>query len=68
MLPTGKRAIRAAGLVAREKRIPRPLRLLAAFGLLPVPGPLDEAVMLVVAGLLWAFYRDELRAAWVRAA
>jgi hypothetical protein len=68
MLRTAKRAIRAAGLVARDHTIPRPLRGLAAFGLLPIPGPVDEAVMLLVAGLLWAFYRDELLAAWARAA
>jgi hypothetical protein len=36
-------------------------------GLLPVPGPLDEAVLLVVAALLWAFYRDRLAEAWRRA-
>jgi hypothetical protein len=52
----------------RDRRIPRPLRGLALFGLLPVPGPLDEAVLLLVAGLLWVFYRDELTAAWAQAA
>jgi hypothetical protein len=62
-----KRAVRAARLVARDGRIPRPLRGLAAFGLLPIPGPLDEAVLLLVAGALWAFYRDELAAAWAQA-
>jgi hypothetical protein len=61
-----RRAVRAARLVAREGRIPRPLRWLAVFGLLPIPGPLDEAVLLLVAGLLWGFYRDELTAAWAR--
>jgi hypothetical protein len=61
-----RRVVRAARLVAREDRIPRPLRWLAAFGLLPIPGPLDEAVLLLVAGLLWGFYRDELNAAWAQ--
>ena len=59
-----KRAVRAARLLARDGRIPRPLRGLALFGLLPVPGPLDEVVLLLVAGLLWVFYRDQLSAAW----
>lgn len=62
-----RRALRAARLVAREGRIPRPLRWLALFGLLPIPGPLDEAVLLVVAGFLWIFYRDEVAAAWAQA-
>lgn len=62
-----RRAIRAARLVAREDRIPRPLRWLAAIGLLPIPGPVDEAVLLVAAGVLWGFYRDELAAAWAKA-
>jgi hypothetical protein len=37
---------------------------LAAVGLLPVPGPLDEAVLLFVAAVLFAFYRDTMREAW----
>jgi hypothetical protein len=41
---------------------------LAAFGVLPVRGPLDEAVLLVVGILLWVFYRERLRLAWTTAA
>lgn len=48
----------------RDDRIPRPLKWLAAFGLLPVPGPFDEAVLILVAALLFAFRRDALREAW----
>jgi hypothetical protein len=44
-------------ILARDRKIPRPLRWLAVFGLLPVPGPFDEAVLLLVAGLLFAFYQ-----------
>jgi hypothetical protein len=40
------------------------LRWLAAVGLLPVPGPFDELVLLLVALILFAFYRERLRAAW----
>jgi hypothetical protein len=61
------RAIRAVKNLAGDRRIPRPLRALAAFGLLPIPGPLDEAVLLLVAFLLWLFYRERLRDAWRRA-
>ena len=41
---------------------------LAAFGVLPIPGPFDEFVLLIVGALLWLFYRDSLRDAWVQAA
>jgi hypothetical protein len=50
--------------LATDGRIPRPLRWLAVAGLLPVPGPVDEALLLVVAALLGLFYRDLLREAW----
>jgi hypothetical protein len=55
-------------VLARVGRIPRPLRGLVAVGLLPVPGPFDEAVLLVAAALLFAFYRGPLREAWRSAA
>jgi hypothetical protein len=51
-------------VVVRDGRIPRPIRWLAAVGLLPVPGPFDEAVLLIVAGILFVFYRGRLRDAW----
>jgi hypothetical protein len=53
--------IRAIRLLAREERIPRPLRALVVLGVLPIPGPFDEAVLLVAAGVLFAFYRPVLR-------
>lgn len=59
-----RRALRAITIVVRDGRIPRPLRWGAAFGALPVPGPFDEAVLLVVGGILWLFYRKQLREAW----
>ncbi len=62
-----RRLFRAARILARDGRIPRPLRWLAAVGLLPVPGPFDEAVLLLVAALLFGFHREPLRDAWRQA-
>ncbi len=63
-----RRLLRALRLVVRDERIPRPMRAIAAFGLLPIPGPVDEAVLLLVAPILAIFYRHELAEAWRRAA
>jgi hypothetical protein len=59
-----RRLVRAVRLLARDGALPRWLRGLAALGLAPIPGPFDEAVLLVVAAILWLGYRDRLRAAW----
>jgi hypothetical protein len=61
------RTIRAAALIVRDDRVPRPLRWLAGIGLLPIPGPFDEAVLLLVAPPLFIFYREPMRDAWRRA-
>jgi hypothetical protein len=63
-----KRTARAVRIVVGHKGIPRPIRWLAGFALLPIPGPFDEAVLLVVAAILFLFYRAELRQAWKDAA
>jgi hypothetical protein len=62
------RTARAVRILARDGRIPRPLRGGAAFGLLPLPGPLDEAVLLLVGLVLALFYRERLAEAWGAAA
>lgn len=59
-----KRTANAVRIVLRHGGIPRPIRWLAAFGLAPIPGPFDEAVLLLVALILLLFYRRELRQAW----
>lgn len=61
------RTARAVGIVVRHDGIPRPIRWLAAAGLLPIPGPFDEVVLALVALILFVFYRRELREAWARA-
>jgi hypothetical protein len=63
-----KRTARAVRLLLRDGGLPRWLRWLAAAGLAPVPGPFDEAVLVVVAAILWLRYRERLRAAWREAA
>jgi hypothetical protein len=59
-----RRIVRAVRLLAKDGGLPRWLRVLAAVGLAPIPGPFDEAVLLVVAAILWVGYRERLRVAW----
>jgi hypothetical protein len=61
------RSIRAVTIVIADDRIPRWLRWGSALGLLPVPGPFDEGLLLVIGGILWLFYRERLRIAWRQA-
>jgi hypothetical protein len=62
-----RRTARAVRIVVGHGGIPRPIRWLAAFGLLPIPGPFDEGVLLLVALILFVFYRNQLRQAWSEA-
>jgi hypothetical protein len=59
-----RRLARAVRLVLRDGGIPRPLRWLAAVGLAPIPGPFDEIALLLVAAILFVFYRGRLADAW----
>lgn len=61
------RFVRAARILARDERVPKPVRWLAGISLLPIPGPFDEALLVVVAPVLFLFYRGPLRDAWARA-
>jgi hypothetical protein len=62
-----RRTIRAVTIAATDTRIPRSLRWLAAVGLLPIPGPVDEVVLVIVAVPLALFYRGPLAEAWRQA-
>jgi hypothetical protein len=53
--------------LARDSRVPKPLRWIAAIGLLPIPGPVDEAVLLLIAPIFMIFYREPMRDAWGQA-
>jgi hypothetical protein len=61
------RTVRATKIAATDSRIPRPLRWLAALGVLPIPGPFDEAILILVAVPLVLFYRRPLAEAWEKA-
>lgn len=67
VLAFSRRSLRAVRIAATDDRIPRPLRWLAALGLLPIPGPFDEVLLVVVAVPLGLFYRRPLLEAWGRA-
>jgi hypothetical protein len=60
--------LRAVAFLARDERIPRPLRFLLLLGVAPIPGPVDEVVLLLVSPVLAIFYRAQLRDAWERTA
>ncbi|MHB8394949.1 MAG: hypothetical protein ACYDC5_10695 [Candidatus Dormibacteria bacterium] len=52
--------VRALRRLATDERLPRPVRWLLVFGLLPIPGPVDE-VALGLAALLLLCYRRLVR-------
>lgn len=60
------RTIRAMKILARDSRIPKPLRWIAGLALLPIPGPVDEVILILIAPILWVFYREPMREAWLR--
>jgi hypothetical protein len=62
------RTLRAVKIAATDTRIPKPLRWFAALGVMPIPGPVDEVLLLVVAVPLALFYREPLAEAWKQAA
>jgi len=62
---TLSRTIRAAKALATDIRVPRWLRWLFVFGLLPIPViPVDEAALVLALGILAVFYRGLVAEAW----
>jgi hypothetical protein len=62
-----RRTVGAVRIAVTDERIPRPLRWAGALGLLPIPGPLDEVLLVLVAVPLGLFYRRPLADAWSQA-
>ena len=56
--------MRASAIVLRDKRIPRPIRWAGGVALLPIPGPVDEAILVLLAPIFLVFFRAPLREAW----
>jgi hypothetical protein len=54
--------LRVARRLVTEPHLPRPLRWLLVFALLPIPGPLDELALLLVALTVATFYRPRFTA------
>ena len=46
--------------------MPRALRGIAAIGLLPIPGPVDEVVLILIAPVFLILYPEPTRDAWAR--
>jgi hypothetical protein len=61
------RLFRALRLVLSDERIPKPIRWIGGIALLPIPGPVDEAVLILLLPVLMV-YRQPLREAWRQAA
>lgn len=59
-----KRALRTANAVARDKRIPRWVRLLILVGALPIPGPVDEVALIVGVVVLVVLHRPLVVEHW----
>jgi hypothetical protein len=56
-----KRLAKTLQALAKDPRIPRPVRWLLVLALLPIPGPVDEIIGLVALGLIALFWRPILQ-------
>jgi hypothetical protein len=59
-----ERLLEVVKLLARDPRIPRPVRALIIVGLLPIPGPFDEVVLVGSVVLLLVIRPGLIRALW----
>jgi hypothetical protein len=62
------RLLRLLKLLVRDARIPRPIRGLFLVGLLPLPGPFDEAILISALALLLFVRPNLIRTLWREAA
>lgn len=58
------RVVRTGKTIARSDDVPRWLRWLFVFGVMPIPLCLDEIALVVAVGLMLVLYRATLRSAW----
>jgi len=49
-----------------DNRIPRWIKILATFGVAPIPGPIDEIILFFVFCIIFIFYRNILKEVWER--
>jgi hypothetical protein len=56
--------MRATAMLLKDRRIPRPIRWLGGVALLPIPGPVDEAILALLVPVFFVFFRSQLREAW----
>jgi hypothetical protein len=56
--------VRAAKVLARDAGVPRWLRWLFVFGLLPIPLFVDELTLVVASAILFVFHRRRVVQAW----
>ena len=64
---TALRLVRTAKLLAHEPSVPKWLRGLFVFGLLPIPLFFDELALIVATALLYVAHRQVVIEAWSRA-
>jgi hypothetical protein len=57
-----KRHLNVARRLARDETVPRWLRAILIFGILPIPGPVDNVALAVGAVVLFTLYRDRVAA------
>jgi hypothetical protein len=59
-----KKLLRVTKIVINDNRIPKWLKACAGFAILPIPGPIDEIVLIFCAVVLSVFFRPVLKEAW----
>jgi len=58
------RVVKAGRGLATDRRLPRWLRALIWFGVLPIPGPVDNVVLVLAVAVVWVWFRPVLVDAW----